>query len=123
MKWLLALVLMCATAGAEKIVIMEPIIAAACPNADTWPHLLGCFKKRGLTVTIVATLDDAKLVAVTVNDTTNELEGFGLYVTGDSKREHDMWRLGGLLQESGNVSCTKSLARSMTLPIILRMSL
>ena len=103
MKWLLALVLMCGTAGAEKIVIMEPLIVAACPNADTWPLVLDCFKKHGLSATVVATLDDAKLVAVTVADTTHELQGFGLYVHADSKKAHDAWRLGGLLQETGNV--------------------
>jgi hypothetical protein len=93
--------MLCGTAGAEKIVIMQPIIAAACPNANTWPLVLDCFKKHGLTATVVATLDDAKLVAVTANDTTNEIEGFGLYVHADSKRD-DAWRLGGLLQQSGN---------------------
>jgi hypothetical protein len=98
-KWLLALVMMCGTASAEKIVIMEPLIVSACPRADTWPLVLDCFKKHGLTVTIVATLDDAKLVAVTVADTGAELEGFGLYVHADSKR--DAWRIGGLLQETG----------------------
>jgi hypothetical protein len=104
LKWLLALVMLCGTASAEKIVIMEPIIAAACPNADTWPLVLDCFKKHGLTATIVATLDDAKLVAVTSNDTTNDLEGFGLYVHADSKKAHDAWRLGGLLEETGNLA-------------------
>jgi hypothetical protein len=103
-KWLLALVMLCGTAGAEKIVIMEPIIAATCPNAGTWPLVLDCFKKHGLTATVIATLDDSKLVAVTANDTTNDLEGFGLYVHTDSKREHDAWRLGGLLQETGNLA-------------------
>lgn len=102
MKWLLVLVMMSGTAAARKIVIMEPIIASACPNAATWPAVIACFKQHGLTATIVATLDDAKLVAVTVNDTTDELEGFGLYVRAESKPERDAWRLGGLLQESGS---------------------
>lgn len=104
MKWLLALAMMCGTARAEKIVIMEPLIVAACPNATTWPLVLDCFKKHGLTATIVATLDDAKLIAVTVNDTGHELEGFALYVHTDSKKEHDAWRLGGLLQETGDAA-------------------
>lgn len=104
MKWLFVFVMMSGTAAARKIVIMEPVLAAACPNAPTWPAVIECFEHHGLTGTIVATLDDAKLVVVTVNDTTHELEGFGLYVRAETKKDHDAWRLGGLLQARGIVA-------------------
>ncbi|MEO8842831.1 MAG: hypothetical protein ABI591_13900 [Kofleriaceae bacterium] len=108
MRWLVVLAMLSGTAAAEKIVIMEPIVAAACPNATTWPAVLDCFEQHGLAATIVATLDDAKMVAVTANDPTHELEGFGLYVRPDSKpeskKDRDTWRLGGLLQENGNLA-------------------
>jgi len=102
-KWLLVIA-MCGTAAAEKIVIMEPTIATACPKAATWPQVLACFKKHGLTATSVGTLGDATLIAVTVNDTLHELEGFALYVRAESGRESGTWRLGGLLQEGGNLA-------------------
>jgi hypothetical protein len=54
--------------------------------------MLDCFKQHGLVGSIIGTLDDAKLVSVTVADTEHDREAIAVYVrTGDS------WHLGGLV--------------------------
>jgi len=65
-----------------------------CPTATSWSALLDCFKLHGLVGTIIGTLDNAKLVSVTIADTEHDHEGIAVYVrSGDS----GPWHLGGLV--------------------------
>ena len=100
MKIVIVLALLCGTAAAEKIVIMTPPIAAACPQSASWPAVLECFKTHLLTATLTGTAsDDAKLVAVAAKDS-HRLEGYAIYVHTAA----GPWRLGGLLQsQSGDL--------------------
>ena len=104
MKWVLALVVV-ATLGrvaAADMVDERETIATLCPHAASWPLVLQCFRKHGLTATILGALDDANLVSITiVNDKSAYLEGFALYVHAGPS---GTWRIGGLLQESGNLA-------------------
>jgi hypothetical protein len=92
-------------AAARRIVIMEPPLARACPNAKSWPLLLDCMKQHGLKATIMRQLDDAKLLAVQSLDAKNgELETWAMYVTAGTG-----WKLGGLSSSGGNLADTEVL--------------
>lgn len=54
--------------------------------------LLDCFKLHGLVGTVISTVDDAKLVSVTIDDAAHDREGIAVYVHGGDK-----WHLGGLV--------------------------
>lgn len=72
----------------------QPRLVRECPTAASWPMLLECFKLHELAGTVVATVDDAKLVSVAVDDDTHYDEGLAVYVrSGDG----GPWHLGGLV--------------------------
>jgi hypothetical protein len=72
---------------------MQPRLVRECPTATSWSALLDCFKVHGLVGTIIGTLDDAKLVSVTIADTSHDREGVAVYVRGG-----ETWHLGGLVE-------------------------
>lgn len=84
-------------AQADMIEIQDPPIVSACPHAATWPLVLACINQHGLAATVVATLDDANLIALTTNDKSAAFQGFVLYV-----RAGPAWRIGGLTQDGGS---------------------
>jgi hypothetical protein len=103
MRALLVMAVMVTLGGvaqADMMDIQDPPIVTACPHAATWPLLLACIKQHGLAATVVGTLDDANLVALTTNDKTRAFQGFALYVHAGT----GPWRIGGLTQNGGNLA-------------------
>jgi len=95
----ISLVLVGHTAGAKRIVIMEPPLARACPVEKSWQAVLDCMKLHGLKATVVRQLDDAKLLVVqSLEAKKGEIETWALYVAAGTT-----WKLGGLSQNGGNL--------------------
>ena len=69
-----------------------------CPTATSWSALLDCFKEHRLVGTIIGTVDDAKLVSVTIADAEHDRVGIGVYI---GSRDAGPWHLGGLVGGSG----------------------
>jgi hypothetical protein len=74
--------------------MQQPRLVRECPTAASWSVLLDCFKLHRLAGTIVASVDDAKLISVAVADATHYSEGLAVYVRSG---ESGPWHLGGLL--------------------------
>jgi hypothetical protein len=74
--------------------MQQPRLSRECPTAASWSALLDCFKLHGLVGSIIGTLDDAKLVSVTVADTEHDREDVAVYVRAGDRGP---WRLGGLV--------------------------
>jgi hypothetical protein len=83
-------------AHADMVDIQDPPIVSACPHAATWPLVLACIEHHGLAATVVGTLDDASLLALTTHDKAAAFQGFVLYVHAGAA-----WRIGGLTQYGG----------------------
>jgi hypothetical protein len=96
---LVVIVVLGGVARADMVDIQDPPIVTACPHTATWPLMLACISKHGLAATVVGTLDDANLVAITTNDKAAAFQGFALYVHAGA-----VWRIGGLTQNGGNRS-------------------
>jgi hypothetical protein len=93
-RWLLVVVVVASFGGSAHAFRprMEPRITRECPKAASWSALLDCFKAHQLVGTVIGTVEDAKLVSVTLANTEHALEGIAVYIHAG-----DTWRLGGLV--------------------------
>ncbi len=76
----------------------EPRIVRLCSTAASWQLLLDCFTTHKLVATELGSLDTAKVLVVTVGDTTS-VEGIAFYISGGVVGGTGPWHLGGLIQE------------------------
>ena len=93
MRWLIVLAFATTTAHAHRGMTI-PRIVHGCPSGASWPQVAACLEKIGFEPVIVATLDDAKLVELTLGEP-RVLEGFAVY------RNHGGWHFMGFLGQAG----------------------
>jgi hypothetical protein len=89
MRWLVAcLLLVSATARAERIVIMEPPVVHTCRQAPSWPRLVACLAKVGKPQ-VVRAIDHVRLVRLAGSPASGD--SLYLYVERGGQ-----WQLGGM---------------------------
>src|SRR5688572_9149854 len=95
MRPLVVLALLCGTAAAERLVVMEPPVVRKCPKGKTWDAVTKCIAKHA-TVKVIKTLPKAKLVHVSMSPAPQRGRGEGgiyLYVERGAQ-----WQLGGMYE-------------------------
>jgi hypothetical protein len=93
MRVLVVLAMLCGTAAAERLVIMEPALAYKCPKARTWDLMTACMQKHG-TLKIVKTFPKAKVVSFFQKQGARRRDtGLYLYVERGGQ-----WVIGGVFE-------------------------